>query len=100
MHYLKYVIYRSPEVNKLKAGKPIVISSEFPSWQNDSGESKGGMLLFKFAKQKKAKTTPNKLKVNMTIHCVYYKDSYCTFYQGKLFDIVLFMIIPVFFVHF
>jgi len=61
------LIYRSPEVNDLKPGKPVVISSEFPSWQNDNGESKGGTLLFKFAKTKKAKAAPNKLKVNTAI---------------------------------
>ena len=61
------IICRSPEVNNLKPGKPIVISSEFPSWQNDRGESKGGILLFKFAKSKSAKTSPTKLKVNTMI---------------------------------
>jgi len=60
---LYYFFHRSPEVNNLKAGKPVVISSEFPSWQDDKGQSKGGVLLFKFGKQKKAKTTPKKLKV-------------------------------------
>ena len=63
------ILCRSPEVNNLKAAKPIIISSEFPSSHNSSGESKGGTLLFKFAKQKKAKTIPNKLKVKI----------YCTF---------------------
>lgn len=65
--YMIVLIDRSPEVNNLKPGKPIVISSEFPSWQNDDGESKGGTLLFKFAKTKKAKATPSKLKVNTMI---------------------------------
>ena len=63
--------HRSPEVNTLKAGKPVVISSEFPSWQDDKGQSKGGVLLFKFGKQKKAKTAPKKLKVDSLWSIVY-----------------------------
>ena len=69
------IIHRSPEVNDLKPGKPIVISSEFPSWQNDRGESKGGILLFKLAKTKNAKTTPTKLKVN-TLHIIQFPVCY------------------------
>jgi len=70
-----YYHHRSPEVNNLKAGKPVVISSEFPSWQDDKGQSKGGVLLFKFGKQKKAKSAPKKLKVH-SLHstCLYTKE--------------------------
>ena len=63
-----YNICVIPEVNVLKLSKPIVISSEFPSWQNDRGESKGAILLFKLAKMKNCKTTPTKLKVNRMIY--------------------------------
>jgi len=60
---------RSPELNNLKPHKPVVISSEFPSCQDEQGQSKGGMLLFKLdTKQKKGKgSLPKELKVQYTV---------------------------------
>jgi hypothetical protein len=45
--------FGSPEVNKLLPGQPMTISTEFPSPQNEKGERRGGVLLFKLRKLKK-----------------------------------------------
>lgn len=42
------------------SGKPVLISSEFPSWKNDRGETKGGMLLFKLGTGNKGKAKKGK----------------------------------------
>lgn len=56
---------RSPELNAVKPGKPVLISSEFPSWQNDQGESKGGMMLFKIEPKKGRKNPSDEVKVSV-----------------------------------
>ena len=55
-------------MHNLKRDKPVVISSEFPSWQNEQGESKGGMILFKLDAKKGKKTPPKDIKVRMFCH--------------------------------
>ena len=56
-------ILRSPELHAVKPGKPVVISSEFPCWQNEQGETKGGMMLFKMKPKKQRKTPAKEIKV-------------------------------------
>lgn len=58
--------YGSPELHNLKPGKPVVISSEFPCWQDDKGQSKGGMMLFKLGTKKGKKNPPKEIKIKVT----------------------------------
>lgn len=67
MLFLVTYINSSPELNDLKRDKPVVISSEFPSWQDDKGESKGGMFLFKLGAKKGKKNPPKEIKVSAAI---------------------------------
>ena len=53
----------SPELHNLQPGKPVVISSEFPCWQDEKGQSKGGMMLFKLGTKKGKKNPPKEIKV-------------------------------------
>ena len=57
------MLFRS--LNAVKPGKPVVISSEFPCWQNDQGESKGGMMLFKMEQKKGRKNPADEVKVSV-----------------------------------
>ena len=57
------ILYRSPELNTVKPGRPVKISSEFPCSQNEHGESKGGMMLFKIQPKKSRKKPGNEIKV-------------------------------------
>ena len=56
----------------------MVISSEFPSWQDEKGESKGGLFLFKLGSEAKGKgkgkgrsgglsVAPKELKVRKSV---------------------------------
>jgi len=42
--------YGTPEMNHITEGKPIFMSSEFPSMMNDKGETRGALVLFKLDK--------------------------------------------------
>eukprot|EP01117_Protostelium_nocturnum_P009975 TRINITY_DN3553_c0_g3_i1.p1 TRINITY_DN3553_c0_g3~~TRINITY_DN3553_c0_g3_i1.p1 ORF type:complete len:603 (-),score=245.46 TRINITY_DN3553_c0_g3_i1:95-1903(-) len=53
--------FGSPEVEVLKRGEAIAMSTEFPSLQNEKGERKGGILLFKLIT--KAGSEPNQLVI-------------------------------------
>ncbi|XP_065828395.1 uncharacterized protein [Oscarella lobularis] len=44
--------FGSPELNDLKTGKPVLLSSEFPSPHDGDGNAKGGILLFKVGLKK------------------------------------------------
>ena len=54
----------------------MVIASEFPSWQDEKGESKGGLFLFKLGEETKGKgkgrsgglsVAPKELKVRKSV---------------------------------
>jgi uncharacterized protein YegL len=62
--------YGSPELNAVKPGRPVKISSEFPCSQNELGESKGGMMLFKIQPKKSRKKPGNEIKV-----CVSWREA-------------------------
>lgn len=58
--------YGSPELYKLSASKDFKLSTEFPSAQNEMGERRGGLLLFKLSlkdSQSESVTTPFLVKV-------------------------------------
>jgi len=52
----------SPEVSFIQPGAPVVLSTEFPSAQNEKLERRGGALLFKL---KKLKEGPTNIKLSV-----------------------------------
>ncbi|XP_065174672.1 uncharacterized protein LOC135804677 [Sycon ciliatum] len=57
--------YGSPEINDIKKNKPATLSSEFPCWQDEKDQSKGGIMAFKLEPSKSSGKMPD--TVNVTI---------------------------------
>jgi len=54
--------YGSPEINNIKEGFKVDISTEFPSAQNENGQRRGGAMLFKL-KQNPQSNNSQKVKI-------------------------------------
>ena len=63
-----YNICVIPEVNDLKLGKPIVISSKFPFDGRMIEVKVRAVFCFQIGQSENVKTTPTKLKVNRMIY--------------------------------
>ncbi|XP_062501858.1 uncharacterized protein LOC134178963 [Corticium candelabrum] len=58
--------FGSPEVNSLKRGQPIKISSEFPCIHDDKGEAKGGIFLFQLGTKAGREPKEKAIKIDVS----------------------------------